>query len=269
MKDIYGGKKILITGASSGIGFEFAKILDKYDCTLILVARRREALDKVKFTLSSDGLAKIFCFNVDLSRPEELEVFYNNLEEKELIPDILINNAGRQDYGYFHKLRWRDEYEQVALNCIAPMYLVYKIVPSMIKNNFGKILNVGSVAGTMPGPFFATYAATKAFINSFSQSISGEINNRNIQCSCLLPGTTNTNNFWNVPILKEKVGDISRFASAHNVARYGLRLLEQNKSYGVYGLKNKITQFIKRFTPLGLLNLALKKHNYSSLLDQI
>ncbi|MCX5698507.1 MAG: SDR family NAD(P)-dependent oxidoreductase [Candidatus Omnitrophica bacterium] len=267
MKDIYSGKKILVTGASSGIGLEFARILNKYDCTLILAARSRETLEKTKQSLSMNGLAKISCFNVNLSRLEELETFYHSLEEKNLIPDILINNAGKQNYGYFHKLKWQDEYNQIILNCLAPIFLIHKIVPNMLKNNYGKILNVGSVAGTMPGPFFATYAATKAFINSFSQSLSGEINNQNIQCTCLLPGVTNTNNFWDLPVLKEKIGDVSRFTSAYNVATYGLRLLEQNKEYGVCGLSNKTTQFIKRFTPLKLLNFALKKHNYSNLLE--
>lgn len=266
-ENIYQGRKILVTGASSGIGLEFAKILSSYDCTLILTASCPESLKKIENSFLKQAAAKIFCFRVDLSKIDNIKTFYQKLVDKNLIPDILINNAGRQSYGYFHKLDWRREYKQVVLNCIAPVYLIHQILPWMIKNNFGKILNVGSIAGTIPGPFFATYAASKSFLNSFSQSINQEIHNKNVRCACLLPGNTNSKDFWNLPKLREKIGDISHFASPHDVAQYGLILLEKNRDYGVYGFYNKTKQFIKRFVPRRLLNYALRKHTYSKSLE--
>lgn len=266
-KNIYQGRKILVTGASSGIGLEFARILKGYDCTLILTASRPESLKKIESSFLERSAAKIFCFRIDLREIDNIRIFYQKLADKDLIPDILINNAGQQSYGYFHKLDWQREYGQVILNCIAPIYLIHLILPWMIKNNFGRILNVGSVAGTMPGPFFATYAATKSFLNSFSQSINQEMHNKNVRCACLLPGNTNSKNFWDLPKLKEKIGNTSRFASPQDVARYGLMLLEKDRDYGVYGFYNKTKQFIKRFVPRQLLNYALRKHTYNKLLE--
>ncbi len=266
-KNIYQGKKILITGASSGIGLEFAKILNKHDCFLILTALDQDYLEKIKMSLINQGKAKIFAFAADLGIVENIKTFYQLLNDKDLIPDILINNVGRQSYGYFYKLNWEEEYEQIILNCVAPIYLIHQIIPHMIQNNFGKILNVGSVAGTLPNPFFAVYGSTKAFINNFSQALNQEMLKKNIQCSCLLPSKTNSKNFWNIPYLVEKVGDISKFSSPQKVARFGLMLLEKNKDYGVYGWDNKIKQFIKRFIPRQLLNILIRRHTHSPLLE--
>lgn len=267
--DIYKGRKILITGASSGIGFEFTKLLNAHECVLILVALRFEQLENIKDNLSRQGMAKVYYLRADLSKVNDIEELYQTLKTKDLIPDILINNAGRQSHGYFYKLDWEGEYNQVVLNCITPMYLIYKILPLMSKNGFGKILNVGSVAGTMPGPFFATYAASKAFLNSFSQAISVEMRAKGIQCTCLLPGKTNCKEFWNLPALTKRISDTSMFASPRSVALYGLRLLERNKDYGVHGLRNKITQFIKLFVPRRVLNCALRRHSYRGYLEDI
>lgn len=267
--DIYLGRKILITGASSGIGLEFAKLLSARDCILILAASRFEGLENIKDELSKHGKAKVFCFKADLSKINSIEEFYQTLKTEDLIPDILINNAGRQSHGYFYKLDWEEEYNQVILNCIAPVYLIHKVLPLMNKSGFGKILNVGSVAGTMPGPFFATYAASKAFLNSFSQAISVEMRAKGIQCACLLPGKTNCKEFWNLPALAKRISDTSGFASPRSVALRGLKLLERDKDYGVHGLHNKITQFIKLFVPRKVLNYALRKHSYREYLENM
>jgi uncharacterized protein len=138
----------------------------------------------------------------------------------------------------------------------------------MVKNGFGKILNVGSVAGNLPGPFFASYSATKAFLNNFSQSINLELNKKNISCACLLPGKTNTKNFWDISRLREKITNTSKFASPQKVARFGLQLLEKNRDYGVYGWFNKFKQFIKNFIPRKLINFLIRRHTYSILLEK-
>jgi short-subunit dehydrogenase len=119
----------------------------------------------------------------------------------------------------------------------------------------------------MPGPFFATYASTKAFLNTFSLSVSGEMRRKNVQCACLLPGKTNCPRFWDTPRLTGTVKDTSGFASPHDVAQKGLRLLEENRDYGVQGLRNYLTQFVKRFIPLPLLCFAIEKHNYNPILE--
>ncbi len=266
-QDIYTGKKILLTGASSGIGLEFAKILSGYDCKLIIVSSRRQVLEEIKEDLQRAGKAKVFSYAADLSDLGAVEKMCGYFVDNNLAPDILINDAAKVSYGYYHKLDWESEYKQIILNSITPIYLIRKFLPEMIKNNFGKILNVGSVAGNMPSPFFSTYNSTKAFINSFSQALSGELYGTNVQCATLLPGKTNSPRFFNQPYLKERTGDSSNFASPHEVAKYGLKLLERGKDYGVYGTRNKITQFIKRFVPRKILQHVLRKHCYSELLE--
>lgn len=265
MKDnIHEGKKVLITGASSGIGLEFARLISQYDCELIIVSSKADVLNEAKSNLEKKGLAKIRVIAIDLAKVEGAKNLWQKLEEQNLIPDILINNAGIQNYGYFHQINWEEQERQIILNSLTPIYLIHQVLPRMIKNNFGRILNVGSVAGTMPGPFFAVYGATKAFLNSFSQSLSGELKDKNIICTCLLPGSTNSPKFWNVPNLYR---DISRFASPAAVAEFGLKLLAEDKDYGVYGWNNRAKQFIKRFIPRKVLNYALYRHTYSPLLD--
>lgn len=266
--DIYKAKKILITGASSGIGLEFGRILCEYECTLILVALKFESLQKIQDELSGKGKAKIFCFKFNLGSIEDIKNLCRALRDKELLPDILINNAGRQSYGYFYKLNMETEHEEIILNCVAPVYLIHEFVPRMIANNFGKILNVGSAAGTMPGPFFATYSASKSFLNSFSQAMSEELRDKNVQCACLLPGKTNCKNFWSLPGLEGKVDVISGFAPPKEVARYGLRLIERNMDYGVYGFRNNMIQFIRKFAPRRALAWALRRHSYSKSLEE-
>ena len=220
--------KILITGTSSGIGNEFAELLKKEEI------------------ISSEG--------VDLANLKETKEFCAKMIEQDLIPDIIINNAGVNTHGYYHQLSWEEEEREITLNILTPLYIIKTFLPYMIKNNYGRILNVGSVSGTMPSSFFSVYCSTKAFINTFSQALNGELKDTNVICSCLLPGRTNTNFYKSMGI------DTTKYADPKKVAEYGIKLMEQGKDYGVYGFKNKVKQQIKRFIPRKILNTLLRNH---------
>ena len=228
--------RALITGASSGIGREFAKILSKKGYDLVLVARDKEKLEEVKKELSTN--VEIVC--LDLSISENCKMLYNNYPDM----DLLINNAGFGDCGNFSSTSLDKELSMISTNITAYHILTKLYLINMKKRNSGHILNVASIAGFMPGPLMSTYYATKAYIVRLSEGIREELKKEksNVKISILCPGPVNTN-FNKVANVKFHL----REANSFQVANYAIEHL--NKFYIVPGLDIKLAKFLAKIIP--------------------
>jgi len=183
-------KVALITGASSGIGREFARIHSSNEGNLIIVARREDKLKELKSELEKKYNVKVMIIVKDLTLPDAASEVYSVVKDSGLEVDYLINNAGFGGIGKFHEREWDKDLAMINLNIIALTALTRLFLPDFVKRNEGKILNVSSTASLMPGPLQAVYYATKAYVTSFNNAISEELHDTNITVTALLPGAT-------------------------------------------------------------------------------
>ncbi|MDR2166683.1 MAG: SDR family oxidoreductase [Clostridiales bacterium] len=187
-------KVALITGASSGIGKEIAKIHATRGGGLVVVARREESLAQLKNELESKYDVQVKIIVKDLSAPQAALEIYNEVKEAGIEIDYLINNAGFGGQGLFHERALEDDIQMIQVNITVLTELTRLFIEDFIKRDAGKILNVSSTAALMPGPLQAVYYATKAYVTSFSNALSGEMKNtnKNITITALMPGAIKT-----------------------------------------------------------------------------
>ncbi|HEX8490453.1 MAG TPA: SDR family oxidoreductase, partial [Chthoniobacterales bacterium] len=187
------GSCTLITGASAGIGREFARQLTGRAGALVLVARRLERLQELRDELTKrDPNLNVHIRAVDLSNPSEVEELCGWLERENIAVDFLINNAGLGDRGKFAASNPRRLQEMLAVNAVALTVLTRALVPGMVQKKRGAILNVSSSAGFLPIPRLAVYAATKAYVSSFSEAIRAELHGSGVTVTALCPGPVHT-----------------------------------------------------------------------------
>ena len=237
--------KVLITGASSGIGKDMARILAKKADELVLVARNVEKLEEIKKELEKD--AKIEIISKDLSIEENCKEIHNQVQNV----DILINNAGFGDCGNFTKTSLEKDIRMIKTNIIAYHILTKLYLTDMKEKNSGKILNVASIAGFMPGPLMATYYATKNYVVKLSEAIREELKKEHskVQISILCPGPVETN--------FNKVANVDfhlREANSMDVAKYAIQKLEKGKFYIVPGIDVKIAKFGAKILPANIIS---------------
>lgn len=182
----------LITGASSGLGKEFALIHAEKGGDLVLVARREPLLQSLKKEIESAFKSKVLVVAKDLSLASAAGELYSLVKEQGIEINYLINNAGFGGVGKFHEREWAADQSMINLNIMALTELTRLFLPEMVKRNRGRILNVASTAGFMPGPLQATYFATKAFVRSFSMALTEELSDTNVTVTLLSPGPTKT-----------------------------------------------------------------------------
>lgn len=182
----------LITGSSSGIGLELAKIHASKGGDLVLVARREDELNKLKTELETKYSIEVKVYKSDLSQPGAAKELAERLSEANIQIDVLMNNAGFGGHGRFHERNIDQDIEMIRLNAIALTELTHFIVPQMIQRGKGRILNTASSAAFMPGPLQAVYFATKAYVVSFSQAIHHELKPLGISVTALCPGPVKT-----------------------------------------------------------------------------
>lgn len=225
--------KALITGASSGIGKEIARELANKGYHLVLVARHEEELKKVAEELKKESKIEIETIAMDVSKVENCIEIHKKVKSV----DILINNAGFGDCGNFSKTSLDKEIAMINTNIVAYHTLMKLYLVDMKKRQSGKILNVASIAGFMPGPLMATYYATKAYIVRISEGIREELKKEksNIQISILCPGPVKTN-FSKVANVKFHL----REASSSKIAKYAIRKFEKGKFYIVPRVRCKV-----------------------------
>lgn len=217
----------LITGASSGIGMEFARIHASKARDLVIVARRGDALNALKIELEEKYLVQVVVIEMDLMLPHAAQQLYKLIVEKNIEIDYLVNNAGLGGYGKFNERDLQKELDMIQLNIVALTELTHLILPGMIRRNKGKILNSASTAGFMPGPLQTVYFATKAFVVSFSQGIAQELQGKNITVTAMCPGPVQTG-FEEAAGMKGS-GLFEKVASAESTAKKGYAAMEKGK----------------------------------------
>ena len=233
----------LITGASAGLGAEFARQCAKRGEEVVLVARRKDRLDQLAAEI---GNAQVIV--ADLAQPKEATRVVAEAISQGLWVQTLINNAGFGLKGRFDELSLARQLEMIDLNIRALTNLSYVVINDMVLKGGGAILNVASTAAFQPGPNMAVYFATKAFVLSFSEALHEEWKARNIRVSALCPGPTKTE-FGAVAGFGDK-GALNRFAAdSVSVVRAGLEGLEKNRAVVVPGLLNKVGAASTRFIP--------------------
>lgn len=213
-------KTALITGASSGIGKELAKYHAAKGGDVILTARRTDALEALKSEIEGTYGVTAHVFTADLAKPGAAEKLYRDIKAAQLQVDVLINNAGFGGRGVHIDRDLDRELGMIELNVKALVTLTHRFGHDMADRGGGKILNVGSTAGFMPGPQQAVYFATKAFVNSYSQAIDQELRARGVTCTVLAPGYVKTE-FANIADLHGTQLISLRGAEAKDVAREG------------------------------------------------
>lgn len=230
--------KALITGASSGMGRDMAKILSQKGYDLILVARDEKKLEEVKKQLKTETKIVV----MDISKEENCKKIYE--ENKDI--GILINNAGFGDCGHFEETSLDKDIQMIHTNIIAYHILTKLYLKEMIKKDSGKILNVASIAGFMPGPLMTTYYSTKNYVVRFSESIREELRRKKskVQISILCPGPVDTN--------FNKVADVEfalKGLSSEYVAKYAINKFFKGKFYIVPGWKIKLARIGAKLAP--------------------
>jgi uncharacterized protein len=251
-------KTALITGASSGIGYELARIHAKKGDDLVIVSRTLCRLEEIRNEFEDKYRIKVIVIEKDLAvRNAALEVF-NEITRKGVTIDYLINNAGFGDYGFYSETDWEKQEKMISLNVTALAHLTRLFLPGMIERGGGRILNVASLAAFPPGPKMSVYFATKAFVLSFSQAIHNENKDRGVTCSVLCPGSTDTA-FHEVTMGDPSLVKERKMDSADDVAEYGYRAMIKGKPVAIYGAKNRFMIFLSRFTPREMTAKAVRK----------
>lgn len=245
-------KTALITGASSGIGRELARLFSRDDYDLVLVARRRINLEKLARELIDTHHNTVTIIVKDLSQPSAPEEIFAELKEKAISIDVLVNNAGTQVYGEFQKTNLSDELRLMQVNMTSLTHLTKLAIAEMLKRGCGSILNIGSTGSFAPSPLNAVYCATKAFVLNFSEGISKDLEGTGISVTTLCPGATHTEFAEKAKILNTRLFS-SSVMSAETVARIGYRALNKQKRVEVAGILNKILILSIRFTPRWLV----------------
>ncbi|MBA2681335.1 MAG: SDR family oxidoreductase [Ktedonobacteraceae bacterium] len=246
----YTGKTALITGASSGIGAAFARLLAAQGTNLILVARSEDKLRDLATTLSAQHNIRTDVLSADLSRPEAAQKLFEGTQQLGLPIDILINNAGFGTHGPFDSLDAEHEHQEIMLNVAAVVDLTHYFLPAMLARRNGSIINVASTAAFQPTPYMAVYGASKAFILSFSEALWGEYRGKGIRVLALCPGATSTD-FFNVVGTEDAA--LGSKETPEKVVQVALRALEQGRPSVISGRRNALMANSVRFAPRGMV----------------
>ena len=183
---------VLITGASAGIGLELAKLFARDGYRLVLVARRKVAMEKHAEELRKLGSPAVTVIVKDLALLEAPDQLFTETQKQGVHVDVLVNNAGFGSNGAFVKTNLDDELDMMQLNMVALTHLTKLYLPAMVARRRGRIVNLASRAAFQPGPFMAVYYATKAYVLSFSEALSEELNGTGVTATCICPGATRT-----------------------------------------------------------------------------
>jgi len=250
-------KTALITGASAGIGREFAKIFAREGYQLILVARNTQALSELADSLKKEHGISVRTMAKDLSRPETPEEIYEELRDDSLAIDVLVNNAGAGVGGLFKDTDLSAELSTIQLNLASLTHLTKLFLRDMLKRRSGKILNVSSTAAFQPGPTMAVYYATKAYVLSFSEALAEELRGTGVTVTCLCPGPTETGfqtraGISGIRLLKFRTMDAS------TVARQGYEAFIKGKTLVIPGIFNRLFAFSVRLIPRRLITWAVR-----------
>jgi short-subunit dehydrogenase len=253
------GKNVLITGGTSGIGLELAKLFaaDKYN--IIVVARDETELENTAAVLKQDYGVQVSTISKDLFEPDAAFQLYDEVKSKGLTIDVLVNDAGQGQYGLFIETDINRELEIIQLNICSLVVLTKLYLKEMVARGDGKILNVSSIAGKAPGPYQSVYHGTKAFVQSFTMAIRNEVQDTGVTITALLPGATDTDFFNKAEMTESKIVQEGDLADAAGVAQDGYQALMNGDDMVISGFKNKVTVGMSNILPDQAVAERMKK----------
>lgn len=255
------GKTALVTGASSGLGVDFARQLAAMGLNLILVARREEKLTEVKAEIEEKFPVQVKLIPLDLTATQAVETLKQQIDDAGLQVDVLINNAGFGIHGQFVEIPWEKEKNMLELDMIVLTHLTKIFAQDMVKRGLGYILQVSSIGAYQPSPTYATYSAAKAYVLSFAEAINYELRGTGVSCTALSPGVTATE-FLKVSGQAPTAYQRLMMMESPAVVQIGLKAMLKRRGSVVPGLGNWMsalfTRFISRTASAALANRMMQ-----------
>ena len=259
---VLSGHRAVVTGASSGIGREYAVQMAEMGCDLVIVARRLDKLKELARELEQKYHISVDCIQLDLSQQGAAQSLFEQATQGSQVVTILINNAGLGKYGQFMEFSYEDHRATLQVNAVAPTEVTYLFVKHMLEH--GKksfITQVASIAAFQPVSNFTVYSGTKGYLRYFSETLAFELRKTNVHMMCLCPGGTYTE-FFSQSGQKITPSGHATMMKAEDVARLGLKAMFRGKTVYTPGVLNKLACFLPRFLPRNLgLYLAFKAMN--------
>jgi uncharacterized protein len=241
----------LITGASSGIGLELAKIFATNKINLVLVARSEGKLKELATQLQSQGIV-VHVLAKDLSNYHTAKEIFDWCVQQNINIDYLVNNAGFGDFGFFHESDWMKQEQMINLNITTLTYLTHLFLPGMVQRKAGKVMNVASTAAFQPGPTMSVYYATKAYVLHFSEAIANELKGTGVTVTALCPGATESGFQTAAAMEESKLVKGKKLPTSEEVAKYGYKAMMKGKTVAVHGFIHYIMSLGPRFMPRNL-----------------
>jgi hypothetical protein len=242
------GRTALVTGASSGIGVSFARQLAAMGAGLVLTARRKDRLDSLADELRAEHGVDVETIALDLGDPGAPKALFDATEGAGKPVDVLVNNAGFGTQARFDRMAWTKASEQLQLNVVSLTELTHRFLAPMLTRGRGYVLNVSSIGAYMAVPGYATYAAGKAYVLSFTEALAAELAGTPVRACCLCPGGTRTEFFQ---AAGQKPGWLveASLMSADRCARIGLRALFGGRRNIIAGIANTLMCWSLRLVP--------------------
>ena len=253
-------KYALVTGASSGIGYEIAKLLAKDGKDIVVVARSKDKLEELKSEVESKHGTKVRVLTKDLSDPKAPVEIFSELEKENIGVDVLVNNAGYGVYGMFLETDLREELDMIQVNAVSLMQLTKLFLKGMVKDKSGYILNAASLCAFLPTPLEAVYCSTKSFVLHFSEALANELQGTGVSVTCLCVGLAETEfhkraHMDNCRATKRKMMD------AATVAEAGYKALKKGKLIEIPGLIYKFAPWFARFAPRKVVTRVVRSQH--------
>jgi short-subunit dehydrogenase len=251
-------KYTLITGASSGIGYEMAKILASKNYNLILVARNFEKLQIIREELKGKYKVKVIILRKDLSSSEAAKSVYEEIKSQNLDVEMVINNAGVGTYGEFIETSLEEEINMINLNITSVVTLTKLFTQDMVQKKSGKIMNIASLLSFLPFPYYSVYSATKSFVLAFTETVNAELEGTGVMVKALCPGPIDTA-FNTSEMLTTNAYKANKPMDPSVVANEGVKLLLNNKTKKIVGFNNWFISNLPRVTP-DFIMMKIKKN---------
>lgn len=241
-------KTALVTGASSGLGVDFARQLAAKGANIVLVARREDQLRTVAAAIEKDFAVKTHIFPLDLAAPDAPQILSDQLKQRNLTVDILINNAGFGAFGSFVEIPWEREKAMLDIDIIALTHLTKIFVKEMVGRNFGYVLQVASIGAYQPSPTYATYSAAKAYVLMMGEALNYELRKSGVSVTVISPGITATE-FLKVSGQSPSLYQRIMMMDSPTVARIGIESMLRRRPSVIPGLMNGLMAFSTRLIP--------------------
>jgi short-subunit dehydrogenase len=238
----------LVTGASSGIGYELAKLFAKDGKNIVVLARSQDKLEELKTEIEDKYGTGVKVLIKDLSDPNSAQEIFSELEKESINVDVLVNNAGFTVWGKFAETDWQKESEMIQVNITSLTQLTKLYLNKMLEDGSGRILNVASLIGFTPAPLESIYSASKSYVLHFSEALANELKGTPVKITCLCPGMTETLFYERANMQNCRAAQMKMMDSA-TAAKVGYQALKKGKVIAIPGLQNRLLLYLMKIVP--------------------